>query len=156
MPSDRHWSNTTVERQKLTNRRTVLRTIGTAVVGGAGVASAPALAKKGGSGVFGFGTFYAGESFSLRAWEDIEGFPARVEDAASCMYRDSAQKSYKPFAVSYESGKSSDEEPLRFLAIPERQANSLDTTETYEFVSRTLCKGESDVPFWLVAFRRRT
>lgn len=126
---------------------------GTGVVGAAGMASAPVLAKRGGSGVFGFGTYYANEPFSLTAWEEIDALPARVEDAASCMYRDSAQKSYKPFAVDYESGESSGEEPLRFLAIPEKRARTLGTTEPYEFVSRTPCKGESDDPFWLVAFR---
>lgn len=135
-------------------RRTVLRVTGTGVLGAAGLASAPVLAKKGGSGVFGFGTYYPNEPFSLTAWDEIKELPARVADAASCMYRDSAQKSYKPFVVDYESGRSSGEKPLRFLAIPETRARTLETTVPYEFVSRTQCKGESDVPFWLVAFRR--
>jgi hypothetical protein len=136
-----------------TNRRAVLRTVG-AGVGVTSLASTGALAKKGGSGAFGFGTYYAEEPFSLTAWENIDGLRDRVEDVVSCMSGDSAQKPYKPFAVSYESGRDSDEEPLRFLSMPEKRAKNLDTAAIYEFVSRTQCREEGYEEFSIVAFRQ--
>lgn len=127
-----------------TNRRTVLRTIGASVVGGAGIASTPALAKKGGSGVTG-GLYHAGEPFRLTFWDN------QVDDLQSCMNGNSAETTYQPYFLTYVSVSDG---PHGFLAMPENVAKNLDTSETYEFVSRTQCKAEGDEAFSRVSFRR--
>lgn len=131
----------TVSRRDILQKGAVLT--GGLVVG-ASAASNTALAKNGGSGVFGvpgtdegpFKFYHEDEPFTVTSL----GEPP-ITDGVTCMAREeSAQKTPYPFTVSYENKEV--EEFLILTFMQENVADALDTSKTFEFVSLTDCEDQ--------------